>query len=273
MVLLLQSPLAGQSNKEKNVRVKVDLVSLGENISGLYLGKSQGKKVSALAFRYSQTIKYNGDRVIQISKGSESAIVNDVAISKEDKEDTSQPFIRRRSANIKPDESDKYQLQIEELREKNPSLVALATVPAGSRHVTILLTAAMNDTYRTLVFDDDPRSMAYGNMRIHNFCDHSIGMKFVGGKPAVIKAKSSYLVKPGAGNLVKYLLSYPKKDKWKAQESNLMRVTPDQQVRMIVLNSKSSFFQSSSGTRGGHLQVAFLTRDKTVKANEVEASN
>ena len=69
-----------------------------------------------------------------------------------------------------------------------------------------------------------------------------------------------------------YLLSYPKKNKWKAQESNIIRVTPDQQVRMIVLNSKSSFFQSGSGTRGGHLQVAFLRRDRTVKPPSPEDS-
>ncbi len=117
---------------------------------------------------------------------------------------------------------------------------------------------------------DDPRSQPYGRMSIYNFCKHPIQLKFAKGKPVVLKNKSQHEVKANASNTVSYLLSYPKNKKWKPQESNIIRVTPDQQVRMIVLNSKSSFFKSASGSRSGRLQVAILTRDRTVKPPNLE---
>jgi len=260
----LSSLFAQNGDKKNQVKVRVDLVSLGENIPGLYLGKKKDRIVNAQAFQYSMTLKYSGDSIIQISQGS-SKQIEEQPMSEEDEKHALKPLTAKDLPEVETESSDKQLEIISRLRKKNPNLVALARVPAGSRHITILLRPAANNTFRTLVFNDDPTKMPYGEMKIHNFCKHPIAMKFANGKPAVIKSDKAYRLKPSKKQSVSYLLSYPKKKKWKKQESNIIRVTPDQQVRMIVLNSQSSFFQSASGARGGHLQIAILRRDRTVK--------
>ncbi|MFT6794634.1 MAG: hypothetical protein ACJAR1_002645 [Rubritalea sp.] len=266
MLFLLQPSLYAQSQDQKNkVKVRVDIISMSENIPGLYLGKKKNKTVNALAFRYHETLKYNGNRVIQISQGSTKDTEPQFEVSKEDEKDALKPLTAKELPKIEADKESELLKTITKLREKNPDLVALATVPPGSRQITILLIPAGDNIYSTLVFDDDPSKMPYSKMKIHNFCKHRISMKFSNAKPAIIKPGKMYMVDPKGKQTVSYLLSYPKKKKWKPQESNIIRVTKNQQVRMIILSSKSSFFKSSSGARGGHLQVAVLRRDRTVK--------
>jgi len=265
LLLFALSPLSALAQGGQNmVKVKVDLVSLGEAAHGLYLKGKKGKTVTAKPFTYGQTIKYTGERIIEIHQGS-STSGQDVAMSEEDKEHALQPLTLKDLPAVKADGTDKYQQVIENMREESPSLVALASVPPNATHITILLTADINNTFRTLVFNDDPSKLPYGRLSIHNFCKHPIGLKFKSSKPAVLKPDTDLVVRPSARQSVSYMLSYPKNGKWKVQESNLVRVKPDHQVRMIVLNSSSTFFKSGSGTRGGRLQIAVLRRDRSLK--------
>ena len=63
--LTLLSAVHGQSPAESKVSLKIDLVSWGEDIPGLTIKKEE---VSALAFRYSKTIRYSGSQVLEISQ-------------------------------------------------------------------------------------------------------------------------------------------------------------------------------------------------------------
>lgn len=265
-IILLVAPfVSAQENKAPTITTKVDLVSIGEDITGLTLGKKK-KAVSALAFRYGQTVLYKGQRIIEISQSNYGGSASPV--EEEDHPDALVPLPPQKLPKTEIDQKDNIAKAIEKRREKNPNLVALAVVPSGSRHVTILLTPAANNTYRTYVINDDPTKLPYGKMRVHNFCKHPISMKFNNRKAQVIPSLKGSQQSPNKHNTLSYLLGYPKNKAWKIQENNILRVTPDEQVQMIILRSRSTFFASSSGSRGGRLQVAVLRRNKTLQNPE-----
>lgn len=261
-IILLVAPLvSAQESTSPRITTKVDLVSIGEDIPGLKLGKGK-KPVSALAFRYGKTIHYKGPRIIEISQvaGATNARPED-----EDHPDALVPLPPQEIPATEVDLKDSIAKAIMKRREKNPDLVALAVVPSGSRHVTILLTPAANNTYRTYVINDDPTKLPYGKMRVHNFCRHPISMRFNNRKAQIIPSLKGRQEAPNKHNSLSYLLGYPKNKSWKIQENNILKITPDEQVQMIILHSRSSFFTSSSGSRSGRLQVAVLRRNKALK--------
>ncbi|MCH1922483.1 hypothetical protein L9G15_24040, partial [Shewanella sp. A3A] len=62
-------------------------------------------------------------------------------------------------------------------REKEPTLVALAKLPAGSRRATVLIAPASEGTYQTFVIDDDPTKLPLGQLRILNYSPVKIAMR------------------------------------------------------------------------------------------------
>ena len=261
-IILLVAPFVSAQQKDSaKISTKVDLVSIGEDIPGLSLGKGK-KTISALAFRYGKTIRYKGDRVIEISQSSSA---KNAQPEEEDHPDALIPLPPQKIPSTEVDQKDNIAKAIEKRRKKNPDLVALAVVPSGSRHITILLTPAANSTYRAYVVNDDPTKLPYGKMRVHNFCKHPISMRFNNRKAQIIPSQKGRQESPNASNTLSYFLGYPKNKTWKIQENNILRVTKDEQVQMIIMRSRSSFFVSASGARGGRMQVAVLRRNKSLK--------
>ncbi|BDS07120.1 hypothetical protein NT6N_21600 [Oceaniferula spumae] len=262
LMLLTQGVCFAQQESEPQVTTRVDLVSIGEEIPGLKIGKS-GPAVSALAFRYNKTVRYRGSRIIEISQVFKTSRRPG---QEEEQEDELIPLPRQQNPDLKVGQKDSISKAIEKRREKNPELVALAVVPPNARHITILLAKAENETYRAFVINDDPVKLPEGQMRVHNFCNHKVSLRFDGKKAMLLEPTRAKQIKPKNGsNTINYLLAYPKKGKWKIQESNVIRINSQEQVQMIILHSRSSFFVSGSGSRGGHLQVAVLRRDKSLR--------
>jgi len=268
VTLILTAPtLSAQKEDASQVSTRVDLVSLSETIPGLYLGKKKSKHVSALAFRYNTTLRYKGDRIIEISQANSNSQPKE-ELSDIDKKHELKPLTGNQQPKAKINSNDKIALAIAKRRKKKPDLVALATIPKGSRHVTILLAPADNNTYLATVINDDPTKLPYGKMRVHNLCKHPISLRFSKRKkPSIIPPKKYIRIAPEANKTLTYLLAYPKNKKWKIQERNIINIPPDEQVQMVILRSRSSFFVSGDGSRSGRLQIAVLRRKKHTTPN------
>lgn len=258
--------LSNLTAQEENSRIttRVDLVSMGEPLHGLYLGKNKQKIATALPFRYHTTLRYKGNRIIEISQSTSSS-PKEPALSEEDKKHESKPIRPEDIPTTAADQTDKFTKAIAKRREKNPDLVALAVVPSGARHITVLLTPAKNNTYRTTVINDGPTKLPFGKLRVHNFCEHPIFLRFDNDKPVVIPPKKNKQAAPQKNNSLRYLLGYQKGKRRIIEQNNFISVSPTEQVQMVILRSNSSFFQSANGSRGGNLQVAILRRNKALK--------
>jgi hypothetical protein len=221
------------------VSLKADLVSWGEDIPGLTLKSAgKGEPVTALAFRYSTPVRYSGPEVMEIHQDPATA-----AKATEASQNT---------APIPP--------ELLERRKKEPTLVALAKLPAGSRRVTVLIAPASSGTYQTYVIDDDPTKLPLGELRILNYSPVKIAMRCNGKAVKEMKTKDSFVVPPQQDGQVVYELAYDNKGKWKMQENNLLSVNPKEQVQLIVLKSDADFFTNSDGGRSGFLQKVVLRR-------------
>jgi hypothetical protein len=221
------------------VSLKADLVSWGADIPGLTLKSAgKGEPVTALAFRYSKPVHYSGPEVMEIHQDAASA-----AKATEGSQNT---------APIAP--------ELLERRKKEPTLVALAKIPAGSRRVTVLIAPASAGTYQTYVIDDDPTKLPVGQLRILNYSPVKIAMRCNGKAAKEMATKDSFVVPPQEDGQVVYELAYDNKGKWKMQENNLLAVNPKEQVQLIVLKSDADFFTNSDGGRSGFLQKVVLRR-------------
>ena len=238
------------------VSLKIDLVSWGADIPGLSVSAgNRNAGVTALAFRYSKPVSYSGPSILEISRNTSATAPQEDA---GDHPDAAQPGIP--TARGAPADST-VPAAILERRKKNPNLVALALLPTTSKRVTVLLAPGPAGTFQTFVIDDDPTKLPFGQLRIHNFSPMTIALRFNGANPKELKGRESCIVAP-TGNEVVYELAYLKDDAWKIQENNLIRVTADEQVQMIVLKSNDQFFTSSDGSRAGFLQAVTLRRSK-----------
>lgn len=221
------------------VSLKADLVSWGEDIPGLTLKSAgKGEPVTALAFRYSKPVRYSGPEVMEIHQDPAAA-----AKATEGSQNT---------AAIPP--------ELQELRKKDPTLVALAKVPAGSTRVTVLIAPLSAGTYQTYVIDDDPTKLPLGQLRILNYSPLKIAMRCNGKAMKEMKTKEAFIVPPQPDGQVVYELAYDNKGTWKMQENNLLSVNPKEQVQLIVLKSDAGFFTNSDGGRSGFLQKVVLRR-------------
>lgn len=219
--------------------MKIDLVAWGETITGLtFKSGSHSAPVTALAFRYSKPIAYSGPGILEISRapGSSSPEVTAAA-----------------TAQILP--------AITARRKDNPNLVALAILPAESKHVTVLLAPAAAGTYVAYVLDDDPSKLPLGRLRIHNLSPHLIAMRCNNTVTTKLQPKQAVVVEPKKREVI-YELAYQKDGAWVDQENNIATVREDEQAQLIVLQSEAEFFTSNDGGRAGFLQTVILRRNK-----------
>lgn len=258
--MVINSTAFSQSDNTPHVSMKVDLVSWGNDIVGLYLnagGKSN--EVTAKAFRYTQAVSYNGSQIVEISKNPATKdpadeIPRDIPKGLEPPKEAVAPI---NPADLPP--------EILARRKDNPNLVALATLPLNSTRATILLAPAKGGTFQTYVIDDDPSKLPLGQLRIHNYCPFPIAIKCNGSKPIQMKTKDAFIVPPKDKQVV-YELAYEKDGKWVQQENNLVPLRPQEQAQLIILRSNADFFRSSSGGRSGFLQTVVLRRGQETSA-------
>jgi hypothetical protein len=238
LTLVVVAFVAALSPAWSQVSLKADLVSWGADIPGLTVKSAgKGEPVTALAFTYSKPVAYAGPELMEIHQDPALAVkATDGA---------------QNNADIPP--------ELKLRREKEPTLVALAKLPVGSRRVTVLIAPASAGTYQTVVIDDDPTKLPHGQLRILNYSPVKIAMRCNGKASKEMATKESFLVPPANGQVI-YELAYDKQGKWKIQESNLLPVNPTDQVQLIVLKSDADFFTSSDGSRSGFLQKVVLRR-------------
>jgi len=229
---------AASAIAQDSVAMKLDVVAWGADIPGLtFKAGGKGEPITALAFRYSKPVNYSGAALLQIHQ--------DPAAAAEATEG---------SQNTAP-----IPAELAKLRATDPTVVALAKLPAGSRRATVLIAPAQAGTYQTFVIDDDPSKLPYGKLRVHNYSPFKIAVRCNGKEGMEMKTKDSFLAEPKDGKVI-YELAYDKQGAWKRQENNLIPVGEEEQVQFIVLKSDADFFTSSDGSRGGFLQTVVLRR-------------
>jgi hypothetical protein len=234
--VFLHSPLA--TAQEAQVSLKLDLVAWGSDLPGLTL-KSGGKAgaVTALAFRYSKPVAYAGPAVLEIHQSPDEA----------------------KAATDNSQNSAPIPAELAKRREKDPTIVALANLPPGSKRATVLIAPASGGTYQTFVIDDDPSKLPFGQLRIHNYSPLKVMVRCNNKESKELKIKDSFVVAPQDGHVI-YDLAYDNQGKWKIQENNIIAVTKDEQVQFIVLKSDAAFFVNADGSRSGFLQTVVLRR-------------
>ena len=244
--------------------MKIDLVAWGDDIPGLSLKSTNAKdKVTALGFRYSDSLSYSGPAIMEIyqSGGGEVAAVPEP--SEEDAAHQLMPLIEDvpesdPGASAKPKSG--LALELEKRREKSPGLVALAALPEnGCRRATVLLGPAGSGTFTAYVIDDDPARLPPGQLRVHNLSPLPIALRCNGNQKKELKTRETFLV-PARNGQVIYELAYKTGDRWKIQENNVIAVGAGDQTQLIILKSDNTFFRSSDGSTGGFLQVVALRR-------------
>lgn len=261
-------PGTAAAQEGNSVKLTIDFVSWSSDLKGLTIRSAAGEvPVTALAFRYSEAIRYSGPEILEISQGE---TVDD------DFEKKRREAKREAAAAIgfdlpesnwtpRPEPEDKLaKLElpkaIADRREYSPNLVGLVKLPRGSTHITVLLAPGPGGSMITQVIDNDPANLPPGKLRIQNFAAFPVSLRLGGVKGStVLETMKSVLVTPINNNVV-YELAYQDEGEWVVQENNLIPVRADEQVQMVVLKSDSSFFAGSSGDTGGFMQIAFLRR-------------
>jgi hypothetical protein len=262
--------------QEPTVSLKIDIVAWGDDIAGLALqpGKSKGD-VTALAFRYSTPVSYSGPVVMEIYKTGSGAANKAPEPSAEDLEHQLQPLVAEVSKPAEGEAAKPKQglaLELEKRREKNPTLVALAALPAsGCRRATVLLAPAEGGTFTAYVIDDDPSKLPLGQLRVHNLSPLNIAIRCNGQVNKELKTRETLLV-PGQNGQLIYELAYKLGEEWQTQENNIIPVRETEQAQMLILKSENSFFASTDGSTGGFLQIATLRRNPAQQA-AAEAAN
>ncbi len=246
------APLPGSVN----VSMKLDLVSWAETIRGLQITSGgKGANCNARAFQYSKPIAYSGSNILEIRQNSQATPVG-----------MSEVKIPVSATDPKVPLT-----ELERRRIKDPSIVALALLPASSTRATILLSPASGGTYSTFVIDDDPTKLPLGKLRIHNYCNFPIAVRYNLKETKELKPKEATIVQ-ATNSAVFYELFYWSEGQWIKQESDVAKVEPTEQVQMVVLKSEASFFTSSDGSRGGFVQTVILRRDKSQKPDDSAAA-
>jgi hypothetical protein len=265
-LLLLAAPLRAQQGD--NVSMKIDVVAWGDEIKGLSLkpGSSKGD-ITALGFRYSKPVAYSGPVIMAIYQSATAPAATSgpaMEIPGQPKVSPKPMAAEKKDAvvadNTRPTPKHGLALELAKRRQKEPTLVALASLPGGTcRRATVLLAHADDGTYIAYVIDDDPSKLPVGQVRIHNLSPFPIAMRCNGNKLQELKTREAMLVPARKEHLI-YELAYKLDDAWKIQESNVISVRPREQSQMIILKSDNSFFVSSDGSRSGFLQIITLRR-------------
>lgn len=255
-------PLAAQSG---GVTLKVDLVAWGNDIHGLsFKPGAAGETMTAHSFRYSTPAAYSGPAVMAIYQtdggGPKKQGPEPTA---EDLEHEMKPLIvEEADAPGDPKQGKRgLALELEKRREKEPTLVALAVLPANCRRAMVLLGPAGGGTYTAYVIDDDPGKLPLGQVRIHNLSPVPVMLRCNGKDSRELATRATMLATPKNDHLV-YELAYKSGDEWKMQENNVIPVPPKEQTQMVILRSNNSYFLSADGSSGGFLQIVTLRRQR-----------
>ncbi len=253
----------------ENVALTIDFVSWANDIEGLQI-RSGGRdtEITALAFRYSEPVTYRGPKVLEISANPGNSTKTDrrkeeVARRQQDIE-AGLPvpeIVTKPEARESAEAGKEVPPAIAAARKRNPSLVALAILPASSKRVTVLLAPGPAGTYLARVIDDDPSRLPPGRVRVHNLSPHLIAMRVPNQPPRQLKLLENFVATPQNGTLV-YELAYQENGVWEVQENNLISLQPTEQVQMVILKSDADYFTSADGSRGGFLQTVILRRSE-----------
>lgn len=250
--------------------MKIDVVAWGDEISGLSF-KSADKQstITAHSFRYSAPVAYSGPLLMEIYRndGGKSDIKQE-PLSDDDKGHQIIPLTEA-DAETGPDDKTKAKqglaLELENRRKKNPSLVALASLPGSScPRATVLLAPADGGTFTAYVIDDDPSKLPLGQLRVHNLSPYEILVRCNGTQSKELKTRESFIASSNRQQVV-YELAYKLEEKWKMQENNIIPIGPNEQAQMIVLKSKNRYFLSTDGAGTGFLQIVTLLRGPTAR--------
>jgi hypothetical protein len=264
--MLLLAPRLHAQDAAASVQASIDFVSWGEDLKGVEVGEANKHvPATALAFRYSEPVRYHGPQVISIYWDPSKTPApppppkefNGIPIP----QTKPAPGTTTPAADSSAD-GGKIPDEIVKRRVKEPTLAAIVPLIAGASQMTVLLAPGPQNTFKCYVFDDEPTRFPWGKIRLHNYSSNPIGLSLNKGKMVALKYQESMIAPATPDGSVTYELAYPKDGKWKFQENNILHVNPDEQIHFLVLESDSSFFRSSDGSRGGHLQTVTLRRQK-----------
>lgn len=242
----------------QNVNTLIDVVAWGDDIQGLSLGKPPGGEelVHAQAFRYGEPVKYQGSQLLAIYQ-SDVPQQSLVFISAEEEKEIVRPLNPLETKT--PAADGEIPKHLAERRKLEPNLVALVSLPANSRRITLLLAPGPQKTFQGYVIDDDPTRLPVGKLRVHNLSSNEVALHFGGGKKRQLKPQESFFVE-AKENFMTYRLAYLLENKWKIQESNVLPLRSNEQCQMFILRSDNPFFLSSDGSRNGYMQMVILRR-------------
>jgi hypothetical protein len=264
LALVVITTLSADAQGEADfVSVRIDFVSWSEEIVGLRISSgARERDATALAFRYSEAVDYRGPRILELSQTVASG---NTAADRAETEERS-PRLREAGHPL-PDgpaaaagDGAEIPAAILAARKRNPEVVALISLPANSRHITVLLAPGPGGIFLSQIIDDDPSRLPPGKVRIHNLSPHLIAMRLPGQPPRQLKQRESFLADSQDGTLT-YELAYHLDGEWSIQENNLVSIEGNEQVQMVILQSTASFFTGADGSRGGFLQTVLLRRE------------
>jgi hypothetical protein len=253
---------AGGAMAQDELRMRIDFVAWGDPIYGLSLPDGGGAEITAQAFRYSSPVAYSGPPLMEIHlTGDPNPPDPAPQPSAEDLQERSMPLEVNPN---QPVDAANWQAgplgaELERRREEQPSLVALARLPANSAHATVLLVPADKGTFHTYVIDDDPSTLRAGDLRVHNLSPYRLAFK-VGQQPATELVTGQNHTFRGANGQLIYEFGYQRDGRWVVQENNIIPLRQQEQTQMIILKSRHQFFLSADGASGGFLQTVFLRR-------------
>ena len=184
------------AQSEETVSMMIDVVAWGDDIGGLSFksGEKKGGDIIARAFRYSEPIRYNGPRVLEIHKSGDGGLAPPPRMSEEDKEHELIPLPAVEIEKAGGATALPVPERLAQLRKENPTLVSLVRLPPTARRVTILLAPAAEGTFYGYVIEDDPAKLPLGKLRVHNLSPHTIAMQFGNGKQKEMASRETMLV-------------------------------------------------------------------------------
>jgi hypothetical protein len=246
-----------------SVSLRIDFVSWSEDIEDLRISSgAREQAATALAFRYSEPVDYRGPRILELSQspGGGDAF-QDPGGTGERKRQFRETGLPLPEVPAAPAAVDGQQIPAAILaaRKRNPEVVALISLPANSRRITVLLAPGPGGIFLSQIIDDDPSRLPPGKVRIHNLSPHLIAMRLPAQPPRQLKQRESFLADSQDGTLT-YELAYQLDGEWEIQENNLVSIEGSEQVQMVILQSTASFFTAADGSRSGFLQTVLLRR-------------
>lgn len=261
LILACLALAASVSAKPEDVSLKLDIVAWGDEIGGLALKPGALGTITALPFRYSDPVTYSGPAVMEIYKSGDGNTKPKPAATADDEKHQLHPLPVEPANAIRPDGQPKspLALELDRRRAKEPTLVALAPIPAGCTRATVLLAPVGNGTYQAYVIDDDPSKLPVGAVRVHNLSPFEIAIRCNNGTTKNLKTREAFVATAPDGNFI-YELTYLEDGEWKYQENNVIPIRPTDQSQIIVLSSDNAFFRSGDGSKNGFLQIVTLRR-------------